>query len=1095
MAQMIKSVLFSDCAAFLQQHDIRQGAIMNIGIDNLREINAIHGMQMGDEILDLFTEIIVGEVGNKNVFRLESSDEFIVILPTYRMSEKGKSLFVKIQKAVNEQCRKRSFYYTVSAGMVLFNGISHEVEDIFSCAEFALNRAKENGKNRIFVYSIAQFEEYGQKMELTRELRRAVEHQFAGFELYYQPLVSTEKKSMIGAEALLRWKNAKYPKANPGQFIPVLEQSGLINEVGKFIIEEAVKQQKEWDEISPGFTIHINLSYVQFQSGNLIEQLRHALEKYQVPAQHIVLEITESGFIGKDTQITRQLKILKQMGFQLALDDFGTGYSNFAYLKDFELDVVKLDREFVAGAINSREGMRLLVQIVNTIHAIGMKVCLEGVEQPEDLDRLLPYGPEIIQGYVFGRPVAAEPFKEYFTRLDNQEYLNKIIMDKKSDMPVTYMVDAIREDDRKKSKSRKRGTAFMTVTIAVLLAVFILMGVGYGAYAKGILENLLQDNMQQQLKTAMEVLESDTDDAQQMARGLSAFVEQSYQDMDKNGYVKVISRLVQEHEQIAGAGIWMKPAILDTNDLSCTYVYKEEGSLKAVCYADTDDYDYCAQEYYEQSRKTNEEFITDPYVDPVMGNEIITFSCPVNNSDGEFIGCITVDFYLEDITRTVDRLRPETAGYAILLDENEKYLCGSYEDYHDDYTFTDQLRNQKEGNFRYYWDQDYVIYFDTMENTGWKLLTCARYDKLYAPVSQTLLSLAGMIGVVLAAALIVVIIMGKLFRKVSDTDRERQRNINISQFKALSSSYYLILSVNLDTRKASVLYNSNKFYSLGNEKEYFEQYIEEIGQYVSRENLERFMNLSSESNLRELNLQNVLREEIQMRIPNMEGETQWVEVSISPIDGTDGKEVLYMLRNIDVSRKKEQNALQANSQLVDRLRSVNEELFRVSVTDKMTGVYNREGLEYYTEPILKQAGEPGYKLCLLLADADHLKRVNDEWGHESGDKYISMVAEILQSAKPADLVCARIGGDEFVLFGAMPEEQNPQEIVEEINRLVEQRQKEIVEGWKMGISAGYFWGKPDVNKDYDDYSAIADQNMYEVKKAKKEREKKQEEKP
>lgn len=1089
MTQMIKSVLFSDCAAFLQKHDIRQGAIMNIGIDNLREINAIHGMHMGDEILDLFTQIIVGEVGEKNVFRLESSDEFIVILPKYHMAAEGKNLFVKIQKEVNEQCHKRSFYYTVSAGMVLFNGIRHEVEDIFSCAEFALNRAKENGKNRIFVYSIARFEEYGQKMELTRELRRAVEHQFAGFELYYQPLVSTEKKSMIGAEALLRWKNAKYPKANPGQFIPVLEQSGLINEVGKFIIEEAVKQQKEWDEISPGFTIHINLSYVQFQSGNLLEQLRYALEKYQVPAQHIVLEITESGFIGKDTRITRQLKSLKQMGFQLALDDFGTGYSNFAYLKDFELDVVKLDKEFITEAINSREGMRLLVQIVNTIHAIGMKVCLEGVEQPADLDRLLPYGPEIIQGYVFGKPVNAESFKEYFTRLDNQEYLHRITMDKKADMPVTYMVDAIREDDRKKAKSRKRGIAFMTVTIAVLLAVFILMGVGYGAHAKGILENLLQDNMQQQLSTAMEVLQSETEDAQQMARGLSAFVAESYQSVDENSYVKVVRCLVREHEQIGAAGVWLNPAILDANNLNYVYVYKENNSMNAVCYENISDYGSAVQEYYEQCRITGEEFITEPYMDPVLESEVITFVCPVYNAANGFMGCITVDFYLEDINRTVDTLRPEIGGYAILLDENKNYLCGSYEDYHDDDTFTDRLKNQKQGNFRYYWDKEYVIYFDTMENTGWKLLTCARYSKLYAPVRQTLLALACMISVVLAAASIVVIIMGKLFRKLNDADREKRRNINISQFRALSSSYYLILSVNLDTRKASVLYKSNKYDTMGADKEYFEQYIKEIGKYVSRENLERFMNLSSESNLRELHLQNVLREEIQMRFPALGDEIQWVEVSISPIDGTEGKEVLYMLRNIDVSRKKEQSALQANSQLVDRLRSVNEELFRVSVTDKMTGVYNREGLEYYTEPILKQAGEPGYKLFLLLADADCLKKVNDEWGHESGDKYISMVAEILQSVKPADLICARIGGDEFVLFGAMPEGQNPQEIVEAINHLVEQRQKEIVDGWEIGISAGYFWGKPDANKEYDDYSAIADHHMYKIKKAKKEREK------
>lgn len=1083
MPDEIEKIPFSECKDYLQKQGITQGAVMNLGIDNLREINAIHGMHIGDEILEFLAELLKKEAGLAYVLRMESSDEFVVILPEYRTELEGRGLYARIQQAVSDGCREKKYSFTVSAGMVLFHSEQNAVEEVFSCAEFALNRAKENGKNQIFVYSNAQFTAYGHQLGLYRALQEAVEHQFEGFEVYYQPLVSIEERRLIGAEALIRWKTAQYPKISPGEFIPVLEQSGLIDEVGLFVTECAIAQQESWERQHPDFTMHINLSYVQFQSGNLTEQIRRMMKKYAVKEQNVVFEITESGFIGKNTEIARQLHQLKQMGFQLAMDDFGTGYSNFAYLKDFELDIAKMDRELIQGALRSREGMKLLKQVVNTMHSIDLKVCFEGVEQPEELAQLLQCNPEIIQGYVFGTPVPPSCFEGYFRELHNQKFLQQIALKKQTDNFVASVVNAIKEGDERNRLSQTKGRRLLLWMIPALFLTFIVIGVIYGGYSKRVTERMLRDNMRLQLALALDVMERSTADADMLAETLSVFVEQTYQEAEESDYIHVIWELVQKHEQVAGSGIWFEPYAFREEKITAPYIYKRSGQRVLTYYYESEEYNYFEQEYYAKTKERNDSYVTEPYFDPTMGQKIITFTCPIQREDGVFLGCISVDMYVDDISKTVKNLQPKTGGFTILLSEDGTIISGRDHEVTEDESFLKKLKRGHSGSFSYRIGKSkYDVYYDTMGGTGWKLVTCAEHWSLYQSTIQMLCALVALLGIMLTVTALTVGTIIHLLRRQNVLEYERQRNINLSQFKALRSSYHLILSVHLDTDQAVAVY-CNPSFELGFDgTEQFSGYVREILQRIPGEDREQFLTLSERSNIEEILRKNgVISAEFRMNVPGHLEETEWIELSISPIEGTNGREVLYMIRDIDLARKKEQVAKEENKHLLEILKSVNDQLFRVGETDQLTGVYNRVGLEHRREEILYRAELPENQLFLMVADIDRLKKVNDGWGHAAGDEYIQLVACALESVRTDQMICVRIGGDEFVLFGTIGIGENPEELIAKLNEFLETSNQSRKENWKAGVSVGYFVGKPDGNREFDYYCDIADKKMYGMK--------------
>ena len=217
---------------------------------------------------------------------------------------------------------------------------------------------------------------------------------------------------MIGAEALLRWECDRYGKLSPAQFIPILEDSGLIVPVGKWVAYTAIKQCKEWQKIIPEFKININLSYIQIRKSNVALDIINVIQKVGIDPKYVTFEFTESGYLENDTSVKKLIKIFNNQGIKLALDDFGTGYSNLAYLQNFNVDVIKIDRSFVNKAMEDDNIYNVINHIIDMAHNINVTVCIEGIENVEEQDKICKLLPDTMQAYLFGRPAPAAEFEK-----------------------------------------------------------------------------------------------------------------------------------------------------------------------------------------------------------------------------------------------------------------------------------------------------------------------------------------------------------------------------------------------------------------------------------------------------------------------------------------------------------------------------------------------------------------------------------------------------------------------------------------------------------------------------------------------------------
>ena len=227
-------------------------------------------------------------------------------------------------------------------------------------------------------------------------------------------LIDSKTQRLIGAEALLRWECEKYGRLSPAQFIPILEDSGLIVPVGKWVAYTAIKQCKEWQKIIPDFKININLSYVQIRKSNVALDIINVIQKVGIEPQYVTFEFTESGYLENDTSVKKLIKIFNNQGIKLALDDFGTGYSNLAYLQNFNVDVIKIDRSFVNKAMEDNNIYSVINHIIDMAHNINVTVCIEGIENTEEQDKICKLLPDTLQGYLFGKPSPAEDFEKMY---------------------------------------------------------------------------------------------------------------------------------------------------------------------------------------------------------------------------------------------------------------------------------------------------------------------------------------------------------------------------------------------------------------------------------------------------------------------------------------------------------------------------------------------------------------------------------------------------------------------------------------------------------------------------------------------------------
>lgn len=392
-----------------------RGFLLQIGIDNFKDINEKYGQDFGDLILEKTAQCILKVAGEKNkVFRLYG-DEMIVLAENCPEdgSDPAKEMYKEIRHLVDDCIFESGYhlFFTISAGSVYFDENTEISEKLIEQAGFALHQAKLRGKNNCVCYLQEDYDNYVYRLDVQESLREDIEESFRGFELYYQPVVNIKKKKIMGAEALIRWNSEKFGFMSPAQFVPLLEESGLIIPLGRWIARTALEQCQRWQEYVPGFRVNVNLSFVQIKKSDALKDILELMDELDMDKTQVMFEVTESGELetGSAGQV---LRAFKEESIRLAIDDFGTGYSNLRYVRNKTFDMVKIDQSFIRNIRENQYDYLVVKQFTELAHALKLKVCYEGVETKEDLECVLELDPDYIQGYYFSRPVPADLFEE-----------------------------------------------------------------------------------------------------------------------------------------------------------------------------------------------------------------------------------------------------------------------------------------------------------------------------------------------------------------------------------------------------------------------------------------------------------------------------------------------------------------------------------------------------------------------------------------------------------------------------------------------------------------------------------------------------------
>ena len=394
-----------------------KGFLLRLGIDNFKEINENRGMDYGDMILKRTAECIQSVIlPDQKLYRMVD-DEFVVLDLNDRNIEDAMELYKNIQGSIDQFVEENRYevFYTISAGILDFSSIEDQsYNNLMRYAEFALNEAKNSGRNKSYVFAQIDYDLFQHKKDLIHVMRQAVNHDFEGFEAYFQPIMDINKKQLFSAETLLRFRTPETGSIPPSEFIPLLEESNLIIPVGKWVLYKAMEACSKIQKRIPDFRVSVNLSYIQVLKSNILEDILAGIEMYKLKKGSILIELTESGFLESNAFFISFCEGLRENDIPLALDDFGTGYSNFHYLYNLNPSTIKIDRSFTLKALSNPYEHNLLQHMIYMTHSIDLKLCIEGIETKQELNKICEMGPDYIQGFYFGRPYPLEQFMSDF---------------------------------------------------------------------------------------------------------------------------------------------------------------------------------------------------------------------------------------------------------------------------------------------------------------------------------------------------------------------------------------------------------------------------------------------------------------------------------------------------------------------------------------------------------------------------------------------------------------------------------------------------------------------------------------------------------
>lgn len=391
--------------SFHEQEKIRF-AFLHLDIDNFKNINDIMGHSAGDMFLKEFGAILKQSISDTDIAARLNGDEFAIIIHDTIDNQK---IYATLDTIIN-RLRKpwiingHEFFITFSIGITIFPDDGETASVLMRNADTAMFSVKKVTKDNYSFYSKEILEENLRKIDMINSLRKAVVQK--EFVLLYQPIINIRTNHLSGVEALIRWHHPFKGVISPIEFIPLAEESGLITEIDKWVIESAFKQKKAWtDKGIDKIRMNINISGTSLKREGLVEQIESLLNETGVDSNDIVIEVTETALIENIETSVEILSRIKKMGLRIALDDFGTGYSSLTYLEKLPIDIVKLDRSFVKDVVKQNHVDVIVENIIRLTHDLLLEITAEGIENSEQLDYLKSKSCDYGQGYYFSKPV------------------------------------------------------------------------------------------------------------------------------------------------------------------------------------------------------------------------------------------------------------------------------------------------------------------------------------------------------------------------------------------------------------------------------------------------------------------------------------------------------------------------------------------------------------------------------------------------------------------------------------------------------------------------------------------------------------------
>jgi len=385
-------------------------ALLLFDIDNFKMINDSQGHRVGDELIIQAAHRLLNACSSVDTVSRQGGDEFIILLTEVTTVEYVVEIANRLRETIASEFQifGESYSLTTSVGISLYPDDSNDIEDLYRHADSAMYQAKQEGKNRYRFFSQDVEESSRTRHELEQGMRHALNE--GAFAVHYQAKVDSAAAHIYGAEALVRWKRPDGVQMSPAEFIPLAEELGLIIPLGRFVLQTACRDAQQWRARGYNLCVSVNISAIQFQEPDFFDMVVSSLAEAHLPSHLLELEITE-GVLARDAaSAVALLEKLRTAGIRVAIDDFGTGYSSLSYLKNFPIDVLKIDQSFVKDMLTDESDTAIITAIITLGKTLGMELIAEGVETQQQVDYLLSKGCHLVQGYFYSRPTHFEQF-------------------------------------------------------------------------------------------------------------------------------------------------------------------------------------------------------------------------------------------------------------------------------------------------------------------------------------------------------------------------------------------------------------------------------------------------------------------------------------------------------------------------------------------------------------------------------------------------------------------------------------------------------------------------------------------------------------